>query len=365
MAGPSETVVDNRSQRQQVASLLDQHFGIEEISESETQRDDLEAVEEQGETQSLEEAAEEVEVSELEGGEDEEVEEAAESAEEISIDDIKTIADLAKQIEADPEWLYGLTVSLQDGMPGQTVAELKDAYQDAQRVRGLRDQLEKERNEVTREREKVQVQVQEEIQRVSGLSEEFIEAQAEVRAIVKQYAETDWTTAEQEDPGTAALKRQRMNEAYQAALSKAESVKADMQTRTQEMMQGKIRESGQKLREAIPEWEDAKVRSEEFQQISDMLEKYGYSKQEISSVYDHRALRMARDLSKLKTQQQKAEETVKKVRNAPKALRPSAPTSPNSKKTKLRKIMASAAKSNRPRVKSAAVAELLASEGIK
>lgn len=365
MAG--DPALDSRTAHQQVVDLLEASFAEDENPDPEAEP----LGEEDEGSEELEQAASKLETSE-EAEKLEEEEPALETAEKdsgrdehASAEDIQTITQLAERIEADPEWLYNLKVPVRDGLEPISLSELKDAYQEAAQVRNLRKQVEQEREEVSKEKAQAQEQVQQELQKVSGLSNELIEAQADVKAIVKQYADTDWTSLEQDDPGKAALQRQRMNEAYQSATGRVQQVEQTYRSQVTEQMKAQMQKHGEELRKHLPEWSDETVRKQEFSEMSEALQSYGYTPQEISQVYDHRALRMARDLAKLKSQADTAKKTVAKVRQAPKPLKPAAPSAEPSRQTKLRKMMNRAAKSRNPRVKSQAVAELLASEGIK
>ncbi len=53
-----------------------------------------------------------------------------------------------------------------------------------------------------------------------------------------------------------------------------------------------------------------------------MLKGYGYTEQEVDKIGDHRAMRIAHDLMKLKTANKQVRKAVKKIGKTPKSLRP-------------------------------------------
>lgn len=92
------------------------------------------------------------------------------------------------------------------------------------------------------------------------------------------------------------------------------------------------------LREKLPEWRDAKVRDSESHAVAEYLQKQGYSPDELSMLYDHRALLIARDAMKYRAQQ-----AVKAKQAQPQPVRtvqPGArtqPTQPNDRANDLRR----------------------------
>lgn len=59
----------------------------------------------------------------------------------------------------------------------------------------------------------------------------------------------------------------------------------------------------QKLQDKLPEWRDTKVRAAETQAIAKTLIDAGYSQEELGTLADHRALLLARDAMRWRTQQ--------------------------------------------------------------
>lgn len=64
-----------------------------------------------------------------------------------------------------------------------------------------------------------------------------------------------------------------------------------------------IKAEREKLRQALPEWNDDKVRSEETNAIAETLLEAGYKREELDSLQDHRALLLARDAMRWRKQQ--------------------------------------------------------------
>jgi hypothetical protein len=66
---------------------------------------------------------------------------------------------------------------------------------------------------------------------------------------------------------------------------------------------GYLQAEQQKLQEKLPEWRDPKVRDAETHAIAKTLLDAGYSQEELGTLADHRALLIARDAMRWRTQQ--------------------------------------------------------------
>lgn len=342
---------DARSTRQQVADLLMEELTGEEPEET-PEEEAVGEVEAQEPEVEVEEETTEPSVEEPEG-------------EEVPIE---TIAQLAEQIEADPEWLHSLKVAMSDGIEPISLGELKDAYQEAKRAEGLRERLKTERETFHRESEQARSRMQQELARAAQLPEEVIAAKAEAQAVISEYNSINWAELEQDDPGAAALRKQKLEARYNDALGKTERAEKSVQERLQSQFKSQLEFHRQKILETMPEWSSAETRKAEYDVMSAMLREYGYSAEEIGAVFDYRALHMARDLAKLKGQIKEAEKTVQRVRKIPKPVRAGG-TSPTagdaSRQQRLKKLTETASKAPSMRVKAGAIAELFDMEGIK
>lgn len=85
----------------------------------------------------------------------------------------------------------------------------------------------------------------------------------------------------------------------------------------------------QKLQDKLPEWRDAKTRDTETRAIAQTLIDAGYSQEELGTLADHRALLIARDAMRWRTQQAiKAKQTTQ-TQGPAKTVPPGARNQPN------------------------------------
>jgi hypothetical protein len=92
--------------------------------------------------------------------------------------------------------------------------------------------------------------------------------------------------------------------------------------------QAYLKAEKQRLQEKLPEWRDTKVRDAESRAIAECLIEAGYSQEELGSLADHRALLLARDAMRWRTQQAiKAKQTTPQPqKTVPPGARNQAPT---------------------------------------
>lgn len=271
--------------------------------------------EEAVETESVE--AETVETEDVEDAVEAEATEDVTTEETEPAEEIETFTQLAKQIEVEPEFIYGLKVPI-DGEEKLTMGELKDKYLLLKNGSSVEsDVLKTERAAF----ETYKVESEQNIQKQMSLPQEILAAQAKVLSIKSQYETFDWETLEKENPGEAALYKQNINQAYTQAQTEAQqAIGQYSQAREAELEKVRTDEYTHMLK-AIPEWTDNTVKTKDQEAIRPVLMDYGYSEAEIDGIADHRAMRMARDLMMFKATTVKAKETLKKVVTIPKKYR--------------------------------------------
>lgn len=103
----------------------------------------------------------------------------------------------------------------------------------------------------------------------------------------------------------------------------------------------------EKLHDKLPEWRDAKVRSQEQTSIATYLREMGYSDAELGDLMDHRALLIARDAMKFRAQQQVRSKQATAKPTA-KAVAPQARQSVNTPVVKLAELQKRAASTRDP-----------------
>lgn len=252
-----------------------------------------------------------VEAVELVSEEQDAVEtEAAGEATEDQGDDIKTLGQLAEAIEVDAEYLYGIEIGMGAGQDSIPLGKLKDAYKEAVTDKqALEQQLQAQTEQLKT--------AQTGVSQNQALSNDMIEVKSQLAQINQQFNEVDWAEYEKQDPGAAALARQKFQEAFGQAQRQMGQLSQVQQQGRQESM----REGAGKLLDAIPEWKDAEVREKERSEIKSMLMSAGYPAQAIVLEADPVATILARELIQLRAEKQTAQAAVEKVHSAPKVLK--------------------------------------------
>ena len=256
---------------------------------------------------------------------------------------ISTISELAEAIELDPAQMYDLVVPMGDGVEPVTLSELKDKYQEYSRGGTA---FEAEKTELVQQRDQL-------IQQVTMLKErpedspEFQQAVAEAQQIQSTYNSIDWTEFEKENPGEAALQRQKFSDAYTAATQKVQQAKADGDRKHQQFKQQQLQEQSAHLMKLIPEWTNADVREQERASVREFLSSYGFANQEIQNLSDARSVKMVYDFMKLKQKLATAEPERKKVVNKKKFMKPGKLKSVSKDRIKQRNAIIQAGKSTK------------------
>ena len=227
----------------------------------------------------------------------------------VNDDDITNFADLATAIEVEPEYLYGMEIAMGDNEAPVKLGELKDNYQallsDNKKLTAqLEDQGETIKTADTG------------MQQTQQVSNDMQQVQAEMASINNRYNEIDWTAFEAEDPGGAALARQKFQEAHNASVGKMQQI----QQYQDQTNSDNLRKSAAKLMELQPAWKDKAVREADQTLIRETLVGAGYPQNMLKTVTDPLAISMVLELAKLRAEKSAAMETVAKVRNAPKIL---------------------------------------------
>ena len=280
-----------------------------------------------------------------------------EESESVSIADLN---ELATAIEVEPEFLYNIKVPMADGMEPISLSELKDGY--TQFKRGTTadlEALEEERAKFAEFREEQLNAIKQQAQ----LPQEIMAAQAKAIAIAQQYNSVNWDELEKQDPGKAALEQQKMATAYQTATGEYQQALGKFQEQQTQEYQENLTQENAKLVKVIPEWNDGSVRTREQEEMRTFLKNYGYTDNEISGIADHRALKLARDLWRLKSQQTTAQQKLKKIAKIPKRVKAGTVTKAERQKQIKQSQIDGAAKSKNLDVKVQTISDLISTRG--
>jgi hypothetical protein len=101
-------------------------------------------------------------------------------------------------------------------------------------------------------------------------------------------------------------------------------------------MQKLVAENQQKLLEAVPEWADPEKGTQERQAVKKYLQEIGFSNDEVSQIYDHRAVLVARDAMRYRQMMAK-KQSVQPTQTATKTAKPGVATSVSEQGQKSRK----------------------------
>lgn len=292
--------------------------------------------------------------------ENQDSEESSDESEEY----VKSIVELADSLETDPSELYNLEIPMSDGMEPLSISSLKDFYvqhhRDSEALKSERAALESEKEKAKAFFEEQNQQYQQSNQQFAQMTPELQASVDTIRNLQSQYNMIDWAKAEDDDPGEAALMRQKFTDAMTEAQTRYSTISNQVQAfQHQQLEQFKAQQANVIMKE-IPEWRDASVRNSEWSELSSLISSYGFSQKDLESVYDARIIKVMSDYARLKKKfdsaspenRQRNRSTGKTLSNGKLRLKPS-------KKNLRKKIIEKGAASNDQRDKAAAVSAIL------
>jgi hypothetical protein len=143
--------------------------------------------------------------------------------------------------------------------------------------------------------------------------------------LLQQDSGQDLSALKADDPiayAIAMAERMEKDKQLQAVQMERQRVQQEQQTHQQSQLQQHIRQEQQKLVEAIPEFKDD-VKAEVIRRdIRTYAKSIGFSDQELSQVYDSRAVQTLYKAMQYEKLMANKGATAKKVADAPKTLRP-------------------------------------------
>ena len=186
----------------------------------------------------------------------------------------------------------------------------------------------------------MQAQIHEQFQQAAATDVAKIQA---LDQQLQQYDKVDWVAAYDTDLGTALkLKEQRdqLREQRAAAWNNLNAKQQQFNAQFQQNSQRLLAAETEALLAKVPAWRNAEKAKQEHGEISNALEtNYGFTKQEIGALMDHRMLLVARDAAAYRKLLANKDARVKQARDAPATSKPgSAPAQPNGR-TELSKVI--------------------------
>lgn len=255
------------------------------------------------------EVAEDEEGSEdpTEPGEDAEDGEGAEEVQEVA--DQYTVSSLAEAIGFTPEEMYDVEVPMGEGIEPMKLGQVKDRIKAA----------EGENHTLKEELESIKNQVGEQPQ-MPNMTNEMLEAQANIKALQMEYQQIDWDAAEKNDPGQAALAKQKYQEAFQIAQGQMNQAQQGMYAAQQE----RLRQAYPVMLEKIPAWKDQDTRRADQAKMKQLMLSEGFHESEVMSIGDPRTMKLIHELMTLREKtgalDKATEDAVRQVKKAPRVI---------------------------------------------
>lgn len=227
-----------------------------------------------------------------------------------------------------------------------TLGKLKNFYIDNKDIEESKAKLDNRELELQAEAEAVR--------KAPQVSNELMQARAQVLAIQEQYNSTNWDAIRQSNPAEwSALQTE-----YQNRFQSAKALETEAQNRVDTQSEQQRRLQQDRLFEWMPELKDEKVAADTMQQVSSYASKYGFTQSDIANITDARLFRMLIESSKVNS----AIDTVKEkqVKTGGKtSSKPSAPKPSYGKRQKLKQAINKAKNSQHRKDKQAAFDALL------
>jgi hypothetical protein len=235
--------------------------------------------------------------------------------------EIRTIAQLAEAIEVEPQYLYDIEIGMGEGQDPVKLGQLKDEYQ----------AVVKERDAAVHMANQIKNQFSD-LPNVDGMTPQVLEAQANIRALQMEMEQVNWEEAERQDPGQAALLKQKYQEAFQIAHGQLQAAQSAMG----QARQARLQAAFPVMLEKIPAWQNSEIRKADQGKIMQMMASEGYHENEVRGITDPRTMKLLYDLMSLREQNGQLETAkaaaLKKVKKAPKVIGSARRVAKNDKK---------------------------------
>jgi len=229
-----------------------------------------------------------------------------------------------------------------DGIEG--AAKLQDLIKSYQ----LQEHVDKKSREAA-EREKAFQAKQQEAEQQFAQRIQYAEGLANIAAqqLMQEFQSVDWKALEAQDPGTAALWRQKFQEKQahlRGVFHNIQQERANSQAKTDATTRESLQKEADRLPTLIPEWKDAAVATKERAEIRDWAIKAGYEPAEIDGISKAHHVAMLRKAMLSDRLQSQKVEIENKVRKAPVLVKPGQPAQ-NSQQQNLQNLKTAVRKS--------------------
>jgi len=231
-------------------------------------------------------------------------------------EEVETLLDFAAAAGWDPEDVYKLKINLDTG-EALSLGEVKDALQNYSRERGAVQQQTQRLQEYAAQ---LQGQAQQYFQQRAAESDAIRAARENVMLVEARYNGVDWDQLAKADPGRAAYLQQQIAVDYANAKQDLQNAAEREQQAVQQWVEQTRAQHAKALLEVVPEWRDPARIQQEYSDLQDYLVGQGFRPDELGTIYDYRAISVARKAMLYDKGQAKMKETADKVRSAPKPV---------------------------------------------
>jgi hypothetical protein len=211
-----------------------------------------------------------------------------------------------------------------DGVEG--VAKLQDLIKSYQ----LQEHVDKKSREASEREKALNARAQEEEQKFTQRIQ-YAENLTNIAAqqLMQEFQSIDWKTLEQQDPGSAALWRQKFQERHAQLQGVHQSILREKAQAAEKMDSEKkesLRKEAEKLPTLIPEWKDAQVAAKERAEILEWAQKAGFESDDLAPFTEKaRGIQLLRKAMLTDRLQNQKVEVENKVRKAPVLVKPGQP----------------------------------------
>lgn len=215
---------------------------------------------------------------------------------EVPEEDIEQVFfnDVLEEIDVDINDAYEMSFKMPDADP-ITLGELKNFYIDNK-------DIESTRQEIKQREQDLQVQA-EQAKDVPRVSNELMQARAQVLAIQESYNSQNWDAIRQSNPAEWSAMQTEFQQRFAAAKSNETAAQTQVETQSRQAQAYQQ----ERLFEALPELKDDTVRTEAALRVQKMTGDFGIPKNHLENVQDANVMRMLITLSKMYS----AKDTVK------------------------------------------------------
>ena len=290
-----------------IANAVDSLLAAEApVEETPTQPEVVAETDDEVEVEATEETEDDEDILQADEAEEDETEEA-EEAEEV--------------VEAEEEPVQTYRVRVGDDEVDLTLDELQSGYM-------RQSDYTRKTQQVAEGRKKAEA----ELQALEAQRQSYAEQLAAVEAALQQSEPTQefWDNLNAEDP----LEYIRQRDAYRDRREAMAQVQAERERVHQEQMatlqaqaQERLKQEGQKLLQAIPEWRDPDVAQKEKTAVYTYAQRHlGYTADELQAAGDHRAINALRKAYLYDELMKQKPAATKKAKKAPKMVKGGQPT---------------------------------------